>query len=303
MIIVLILVVLVVSFLGAILLGSMRWSRQTKAFLAELSTAGADTQNGRRFEAADIEGLPASVQRYFRAVLPQDQSMVTSVNITQSGTFNMGHDTDQWRPFIAEQTVRPGHPGFLWDARIRIAPGVAVHVHDAFINGAGYLHGAIFGAITVMKEKNLREIDEGELLRYIAEAPWYPTALLPSSGARWEQIDERSARVTISVPSAGKNPDNDGDSRGGDAPGELRQSMVFRFTADGLIESVYADARGATVDGTIVPTPWEGHWWAWEVRHGILVPTEGEVAWLYPSGRKPYWRGKLDAIAYTTAKG
>ena len=34
------------------------------------------------------------------------------------------------------------------------------------------------------------------------------------------------------------------------------------------------------------------------MRHGILIPLEGEVAWILPDGRRPYWRGRIREIDY-----
>ena len=36
-------------------------------------------------------------------------------------------------------------------------------------------------------------------------------------------------------------------------------------------------------------------------RDGMRVPLEGEVAWITPAGRKPYWRGTLDSTRYEFA--
>jgi hypothetical protein len=33
----------------------------------------------------------------------------------------------------------------------------------------------------------------------------------------------------------------------------------------------------------------------------MLVPTEGEVAWITPEGPRPYWRGNTEMIEYTFA--
>jgi hypothetical protein len=74
--------------------------------------------------------------------------------------------------------------------------------------------------------------------------------------------------------------------------GAVSVSVVFRFGSDGLIETVSA-MRGRTVGKDIVMTPWEGRWSNYQRRHGMLVPTEGEVAWLTAEGRLPYWRGRL----------
>lgn len=41
----------------------------------------------------------------------------------------------------------------------------------------------------------LGEVAQGELMRFFAEAAWYPTALLPSQGVRWQAVDDTSARA------------------------------------------------------------------------------------------------------------
>jgi hypothetical protein len=158
-----------------------------------------------------------------------------------------------------------------------------VRVHDAYIAGEGILHAAVAGAFTVADLRGTREVAEGELMRFIAEAAWYPTALLPSQGAQWEAVDAQSARVTV-------------------ADGQLRLTMAVRFDEVGLIRSVAAAARGRTVGNAVIPTPWEGRFWSYERRGGMLVPLEGEVAWLLPEGAQPYWRGRITELEYEFAE-
>jgi len=69
-----------------------------------------------------------------------------------------------------------------------------------------------------------------------------------------------------------------------------------------LIESARVEARGRLVKGVAVPTPWEGRWSDYQVRDGMRVPIEGEVAWLLPSGEKPYWRGRITRVEYEFAR-
>ena len=49
------------------------------------------------------------------------------------------------------------------------------------------------GLFTVAAMHNTAELNQGELMRFFAEAAWYPTALLPSQGVVWEAIDDNSA--------------------------------------------------------------------------------------------------------------
>jgi hypothetical protein len=72
--------------------------------------------------------------------------------------------------------------------------------------------------------------------------------------------------------------------------------------AQGELMRYLAEARGRTVQGKIVPTPWQGRWRNYEMREGMRVPTEGEAAWLLPSGAKLYWRGRAIGLDYAAAE-
>jgi hypothetical protein len=262
--------------------GAWRWDAGTRELRARLETARQPVRPAR-YDARELDGLPAPVQRYFRAALKEGQPMVAALHMEHAGTFNMSETGEQWKPFASTQLVVTRRPGFDWDGRIAMLPGLPVRVHDAYVAGEGHLHATLLGLITLADLRGTREMAQGELMRYLAEAPWYPTALLPSQGVRWEAVDDASARGTI----------KDGDTVA---------SLLFRFDEAGLIASVSAEARGRTVQDAVVPTPWEGRWWGYQVRDGMRVPLEGEVAWLLPGGAKPYWRGRLTRATYEVAR-
>lgn len=235
-----------------------------------------------RFEARELEGLPAPVQRFFRTALAEGQPLVAAADLAQEGLFNLSEAGERWKPFAATQRVVTRRPGFDWDARIALLPGLAIRVRDAYVAGEGLLQAKLLG-FTVAALRGTRVLAEGELMRYLAEAVWFPTALLPSQGVRWEAGDGVSARATLH-------------------DGEAAATLQFRFGADGLVESLRAQARGRSVRGTFVPTPWEGRWWNYAERGGMRVPLEGEVAWQLPAGVMPYWRGRLTHASYELAR-
>lgn len=262
----------------AVPVGRSRWQDRTDALFARLEAARTDA-DPRTFSPLELDGLPAPVQRYLRAALQEGQAVVRAMRAEHVGTFNMSETGEQWKPFTSVQRTMTKRPGFVWDARISMGPGLAVHVHDAYIAGEGILQARLLGLITLADVPASRELARGELMRYFAETAWYPTALLPSQGVRWEPIDDRSARGTMS-------------------DGDIFLTLTFMFRGDGLLAGVWADARARTSGGTSVPTPWEGRWLGYERRNGMVVPTEGEVAWLLPEGRHAYWRGRLTRLEY-----
>lgn len=266
--------------------GSRHWADATRALTQELEAARLAAKvhppRATRYDSRELDGLPAPVQRYFRAVLQEGQPIIAGATIDIAGTFNMSATGEQWKPFTSRQRVVTRRPGFLWDARISMFPGLIVRVVDTYIAGNGLLHAAILGLFTMADLSGGGEIARGEFMRFFAEAAWYPTALLPSQGVRWDALDDRSANATI-------------------ADGPLTLTLLFRFNDAGLIDSFRAEARGTVAGKEMVMLPWEGSWSNYQTRDGMTVPYTGEVAWMRPEGRKPYFVGTVTSLAYEFA--
>ncbi len=258
-----------------------RWSARTAGLRARLRSARMPIEPSR-YVARETEGLPPVVQRFFGAVLRDGQPMIAAVRLQHEGQINTSDTRAKWSRFHSDQLVVTRRPGFDWDARIRMFSGVNIFVHDAYVQGEGILHAAVLGLVTVADRRGTPELAQGELLRFLAEAAWYPTALLPSQGVSWREDGERSACASLS-------------------DGRTTVSLQVRFDDEGLIGSVWAAARFRETGGTLVPTPWHGRFWSYEWRDGMRIPTEGEVAWELPTGPLPYWRGRMTNIAYDFA--
>jgi hypothetical protein len=275
---------LVAAAVGISAVGSRRWSDAmltlTKGLEAARIVAPDNSARPTRYYARELEGLPAPVQRYFRAVLKDGQPIIAAASIELAGTFNMSATGEQWKPFTSQQRVVTRRPGFLWNAEISMLPGLKVRVVDSYIAGKGLLHAAILGLFTMADLSGRGEIARGEFMRFFAEAAWYPTALLPSQGVRWETFDDRAANATI-------------------VDGPLILTLLFRFNDADLIDSFRAEARGGAMVGKeMVMLPWEGSLSDYQTRDGMTVPFTGEVAWMRPEGRKPYFAGTVTSLVY-----
>ena len=266
---------------GALLWGEMRWKSETRNLRAQLEAARRPP-SGRAFDPRELASLPAPVRRYFLAVLPDQSPLIAAVTLTQTGTFNLSETAAQWKPFTATQRIITQRPGFDWDARITMLPGLWVRVHDAYIAGEGRLHASIYGLISQADLRDTGELARGELMRFFIEAPWYPTALLPSQGVVWSPVDEHSANATLT-------------------DGNHTITLLFRFNAEGLIDSAFAAARSHGTGADAVQMPWQGRFWNYAVRDGLRIPLEAEVEWLTPAGPKPYCRARLGTVAYEFA--
>jgi hypothetical protein len=266
--------------LGAKALGDIAWKRGTARSVERLSDRA---QPARRhpppeFSPDQVEALPGPVQRYFAFALRPGQRFIESALSVQQGEFAI--NPGQWRPFTATHhaTVRP--PGFVWDAIIRMAPGMPMRVRDSYIGGVGRMHGRFAGLVPVVDQSGTPEMASGSLHRYLAEAPWIPTALLPAAGVTWAAIDEARARATISDFGT-------------------TVSVEFEFDERGAIVGMSAE-RFRDVGGTAVLTPWAGRFRSYREIGGMQVPEEGEVSWILPEGPHTYWRGRITEVSYMT---
>lgn len=256
-----------------------QWQSQHQRLLQQLLPSSTALDHAR-FDPKHLEALPEPVKQYFNAVLSPQQPIVASVKLSHEGVFNMGEATDNWQPFKSEQWITSQRPGFLWDARIRTFPGISFFVRDGYLAGKGILTAKLWGGITVMAAPSTPELAQGELMRFFAEAAWYPTALLPSQRIHWQAINAHQAQATIK-------------------DGEIEITLIFTFNKNGFIETIHAPNRYREIKGKQVATPWQGRFWDYQRRNGMLIPLSGEVAWQLPEGEKPYWRGKITSIDHT----
>jgi hypothetical protein len=232
-----------------------------------------------RYDRSIIATLPAPVVRYFDFALTQGQPMVASACIGWKGNFSMR--PHQWSAFTATQHYWVQPPGFVWDACIRMASVLPVLVRDSYTDHRGALRAAIGGIVKVADAGGTPDIAKGELLRYLGEAVWFPTALLPTAGVTWTALDESSATATLS-------------------DGATTVSLDAHFGESGEIVSIAA-LRPREVHGSYVPTPWIARVHGYTRRHGMMVPTTGEVEWQLASGPLPYWQGRVVSADYDFA--
>jgi hypothetical protein len=263
---------------GLIAYGAARWAESTSRLMLRLESTRLPATTSR-YDAHELEGLPAPVKRYFRAVLKDGQPIISAATVEHIGIFNLKQPGEQWKPFTSKQRVVTRRPGFVWNGRIAMVPGIAVYVHDAYVGGEGILNPALLGLFSLADQIEARVLAQGEFVRFFAEAAWYPTALLPSQGVHWDAVNDRSAKATL-------------------VDGTLSVVMLVSFNEADLIESVRVEARGAAVGKTIVMTPWEGRMSNYQTRDGMLIPLTGEASWLGPKGRAPYWRGTISSLTY-----
>lgn len=255
-----------------------RWNRGTEAWVARVTSASRGTVSGARVRSDPApggppDGVPPVVARFLATVLADAPAAPPLVRIEHEGEFHLGEGPG-WRPFRSWQVFSRGAPGFVWVARIRLAPGLAVEVLDAYAGGAAAMEARLHGVLPVMRAADGPELRQAALQRCLAERVWLPASLAPGGAVTWRGIDDRCAEATL-------------------VDGDVTAALVVHFDASGLPAGVSSEARYREIRGDYVPTPWEGRFSDYRSYGGVLIPAESEVAWIVDGERRPYWRGRI----------
>ena len=172
--------------------------------------------------------------------------------------------------FTARQTIRHDAPGFLW----RAAMGRTVVVADYFVAGTGGLEVMLLGVFPIARTVGGVAANQGEALRYLAELPWSPDAILVNRALDWTVVDAKSIKVATGV-------------------GAERGEVTFDLDEDGRIVRAGAPSRAYAEKGGTTARPWHGRFWDYQRVGGRFIPIQGEVAWTLDAGDFVYWRGRI----------
>jgi len=132
-------------------------------------------------------------------------------------------------------------------------------------------------SLITMADASGPEVDQGALLRYLAEMMWFPTAWL-ADYIQWESIDAHSAKATLRH--AG-----------------LTVSAVLHFNEDGLVAQVTAE-RYWDENGKFALRKWSGRVEDYREAGGMRIPMKVDVLWHLDTGDFSYFRAEITEIEY-----
>lgn len=274
-------IILTIGILSISLLllwGKSIWKQYIDAKYLELKKPSLqkDTYVDLKKETAE---LPQSVKRYFNLVLKDGVPVINRALVMQSGGFRAKTEMTKWSKMEAEQIFSSNPTAFIWNSTITLFPGISINVCDSYIDGKGEMKGRILSVLNLINEKNKKELNEGALQRYLAESVWFPTALLPSQGVKWREIDKYHAEASI-------------------ADSGTTVKLEFEFNQNGEVISVYTPERYREVDGKYELTPWKGTFSNYINVGDYLIPKKGEVAWHLKDQVYSYWKASLVKVEY-----
>jgi hypothetical protein len=199
--------------------------------------------------------------------------------LKQNGELRTDPRSHHWFRFTAIHTASASAPGFVWEARVKFLPLFHISVLDAYVAGEGCSRVSVLSALTVAAQNGGFEVNSGSLHRYLAEAVWYPTALLPSRTLHWTAIDSTKALATLT--DAG-----------------VTVSLEFWFNDIGEVTGIYSPGRWGTFGGEYRQARWEGRFRNYSMKGDMLVPSYGEVGWYAGTEWQRVWKCWISEASY-----
>src|SRR6056297_864842 len=223
----------------------------------------------------EMSKLPYPVAKWLLSSGFDGQNYVGAVKLKQKGELRTAIGKP-WLPMEANQLFVTAQPGFVWDAKIRMAPGIYLNGMDKYSDGKGSMLIKLMSIANLVDAKG-PEIDQGTLLRYLAETAWFPTAAI-SEYIEWSPIDEKSAMAKM-------------------AYGGIEAVGIFEFNEKGQVVA-FSAKRFMDKDGEYFLEDWrvvlDGH----ENIGGFIVPTRVKVIWGMDEGDFEWFRCKVTEIEY-----
>src|SRR5947208_4987054 len=149
----------------------------------------------------------------------------------------------RWRAFDACQEMRIDRGEFAWQARFKLGPIIWLDVFDWFRGMDGRLDGRLWGLIPIVKAGG-PAVARGEAMRYLAELPWAPQAMVANPALLWQEVEDATVAVATRVHDSVAEVQLHFDS-GGDIVrvSATRPRLVGKNTVDTPFSGTFSDYR------------------------------------------------------------
>ena len=270
--VIIIIAVMVILIITSFTVFSMIFKRKVKKEAIELlQKSGKETKEIITEE--DLIRLPEPVQKYLKYANIIGKEKTRTVRLKQKGFFRQKVG-QKWTPLHAEQYYTTAPPSFIWFGKINFAPLLSITARDMYFEGKGNMLIKLLSTFTLGDAKG-REMDEASLMRYLNEMMWFPAAYL-NDNIRWEGMDDKSAKATIS-------------DKG------VTASAILYFNEKGELKN-FVGERFCSLTGK--NETWSTPISEYKEINGIRIPIKGEGVWNLSFGDFSYIQVEITDIEY-----
>ncbi len=219
----------------------------------------------RVYHEDQLRGLPEPTARYFKYALKENQQCVSYVRLKHGGQFK---PSNKWSAIKGVEYFTVNSPGFVWFGKIGQISG-----KNVYFEGSGGMQIKLFSVIKLVDSKGPKS-NQGELVRWLSETVWFPSALLPSENLRWELVDADSADVVLTDHG-------------------ITVDATFFFNEIGQITKFKTKRHGK---GKL--EDWICQYSDYREVGGMKIPFSGEASWYSESENDKYAKFRIQEIEY-----
>lgn len=277
--------ILAIGFTGLFLylgINSYSMDHMVAQEIETLTQASHQQASAHAFSFNYLAGLPAPVQRYFRYALPENQKTILYAKMKIDSEYK-SPAFGNFGVFNAEEYLMAIRPGLVFNAVMWPVPLVWMDVRDKYYNSHAAMQVNLFSGFNMLNELQIPELDMTTLIRWAGEAVLAPTALLPSQFVQWKPVDANSAIAVIT----------DGDKTG---------QILFHFNERGQITSYTSNDRFDRIGNVYHPSGSITYRDQYADFDQIKIPTEFRISKIQNGVQEEYFRGKVIAVEFITAK-
>ena len=242
-------------------------------FAREIEALNRRVGDGGDGAAVDLSTLPAVVV----AFAERNGGRVGAAPVViaeQQAEMRLAPD-QAFFPLVATQRFGTRRPDFVWHSRATMLVVVPVEMVDGYVAGNGLLDARIASSISVAHGDG-EVADRGEALRFLAELPFNPDAIVNAPMLMWSQLD--ASHVAVSMP-----------------VGDGEVTVILSFDAAGDVTGIEAQ-RPRMVGDSVVVSRWVGRLSDYAQIGAYRLPRRGEILWDLPEGEFVYWRGGMTSL-------
>ncbi|VVB76900.1 Uncharacterised protein [uncultured archaeon] len=245
---------------------------------ASMANAAGYTATTTIVTEESLYGLPDPVQRYLREIHLVGKETVADADAKQIGTLR---DTVKqgWQRFTSKQNFKTDHASFTRSLTLHNFLIFSVLNKDEFRESHGFRSTSLLGFIPLAR-KSGTEMDQTELLLYLAETVWFPSFWL-SNQVHWQMIDDTSARLTV-------------------RSGGVTASVLLHFGEEGKLkmtaDGYYSNGKKYGLE------EWSAIATDYKDFDGVALPTKLEFSWDLEKGNFAYFRCELADLKYNVSR-
>jgi len=204
--------------------------------------------------------IPGPVKRYYEAAAGSHVPVIRSAVVWGKAKLRIN---GIWMPVRFKAYYLPGQ-AFLRNIEVTWFGKTILKVGDSYLNGEGVMKIEGLLNMTETGEK----IDQGQNLAMWGETVFMPSVVIADTRARWEAVDNDSARLIVPY-------------------GEQNDGLLYKFDKKtGLISNVSAQRYRGQDD---IKTPWLIEFNEWKFFHSVKIPVRFELIWEDEGSPWSYW--------------